>query len=213
LKEAEHGTTLVLQALPSSSNARFRLIFDHSGDHPFMPPKTVCVRTKDRQMKQLLYSGSPKESAKMTKKQSNDSWAKDARRYSVNRPSRAHIHKIRAFLETRLETWKYYKDFKQMPQNNRQRIRDTVHHNLNVPYIRTRLKDLVRDRMEGHPDIFAINFMEEVKITRRLKRKLPQEAHVLDRVIYIYIEHTTGHIFLKTFINCQMYYRMLRRVT
>jgi len=48
--------------------------------------------------------------------------------------------------------------------------------------------------------------MKEVKITRRLKRRL---------AIYtvIYRAYATGHMLFEAFINCQTYYRMLRKVT
>jgi len=55
---------------------------------------------------------------------------------------------------------------------------DTLHHDLNVPYVRDEIKRLSQryaDRMEEYPNIFATNLMKKVKTTRRLKRKLPQE--------------------------------------
>jgi len=33
------------------------------------------------------------------------------------------------------------------------------------------------DRMKEYPNILAVNFMKEVKITRRLKRKLLQDLY------------------------------------
>jgi len=48
--------------------------------------------------------------------------------------------------------------------------------------LETRLKETKKslsqryaDKTEEHPNIFAINLMKEVKTTRRLKRKLPQD--------------------------------------
>jgi len=46
------------------------------------------------------------------------------------------------------------------------------------PYVRDEIKRLSQrytDRMEERSNIVATNLMKEVKTTRRLKRKLPQE--------------------------------------
>jgi len=53
---------------------------------------------------------------------------------------------------------------------------DTLHRDLNVPYIRDEIKRLNQsyNKMEKHPNVLATNLMKEVK-TRRLKRKLPQD--------------------------------------
>jgi len=54
----------------------------------------------------------------------------------------------------------------------------TLHHDLNVLYVRDEIKRLSQkyvDRMEEYSNIFATNLMKEVKTTRRLKRKLPQD--------------------------------------
>jgi len=53
-------------------------------------------------------------------------------------------------------------------------INDTLHHDLNVSYLRDEIKRPSQryiDRMEEHPDILATNLMKKVKTTRRLKRK------------------------------------------
>jgi len=47
-----------------------------------------------------------------------------------------------------------------------------------VLYVRDEIKKLSRryaDRMEEHPDILAINLVKKIKITCRLKRKLPRD--------------------------------------
>jgi len=52
---------------------------------------------------------------------------------------------------------------------------DTLHRDLNMPYIRDEIKILSKryaDRMEEHPNILATNFMEKVETRHRLKRKL-----------------------------------------
>jgi len=56
---------------------------------------------------------------------------------------------------------------------------DTLHHHLNVPYVRDvnkRLSQRYADRMEEHSNILAIKLMKEVKTTRRLKKKLPRDS-------------------------------------
>jgi len=64
--------------------------------------------------------------------------------------------------------------------------------------------------MEEHPNILAINLMRDAKISRRLKGKL--KIYVPDRTV-ISRAYATGHMLFKTFINCQIYYQMLRKVT
>jgi len=57
-------------------------------------------------------------------------------------------------------------------------VNDTLHHHLNVPYVRDEIKRFSQryaDRMEERPNI-ATNLMREIK-TRRLKRKLPQDLY------------------------------------
>jgi len=68
--------------------------------------------------------------------------------------------------------------------------------------------------MEEYPIIpIATNLMKKVKTTRRLKGKLPQENYIPNRIV-IYRTYAAGHIPLqKIYINCQMYYHMLRKVT
>jgi len=54
---------------------------------------------------------------------------------------------------------------------------DILHHALNV-YVRNEIKRLSQryaDRMEEYRNIFAINLINKVKTTRRLKRKLSQD--------------------------------------
>jgi len=56
----------------------------------------------------------------------------------------------------------------------------TLHHDLNVPYIRNEIKKLSQkyaDRMEEHPNILAINLMRDAKTSRGLKRELPQDLY------------------------------------
>jgi len=50
----------------------------------------------------------------------------------------------------------------------------TLHHDLNVPYVRDEIKrssQRCADMMEEHANIFATNLMKEVKTTRLLKRR------------------------------------------
>jgi len=55
---------------------------------------------------------------------------------------------------------------------------DTLHHDLDVPYVRDEIKRLgYTDRMEELSNILATNLMKKVKTTRRLKRKLPQDLY------------------------------------
>jgi len=54
---------------------------------------------------------------------------------------------------------------------------DTLHHDLNVPYVRDEIKKFSQryaDRLEEHPNT-AIDFMSDAETSRRLKRKLPQD--------------------------------------
>jgi len=54
---------------------------------------------------------------------------------------------------------------------------DTLHHDLNVPYVRDEIKKLSQryaDRLEEYPNTLAIDLMSDAE-TRRLKRKLPQD--------------------------------------
>jgi len=54
----------------------------------------------------------------------------------------------------------------------------THDHDLNVPYVRAEIKRLSQrhtDRMEEYPNVLATNLMKDVKTTRRLRRKLPQD--------------------------------------
>jgi len=64
----------------------------------------------------------------------------------------------------------------------------------------------VRDeiKMEEHPNIFAINFMKEIKTTR-LKKKITSRLVIPDHIV-IDGAYATGHILFKTFTNCQIYY-------
>jgi len=52
----------------------------------------------------------------------------------------------------------------------------TLHHNLNVAYVRDEIKRLsqtyAEEHVEEHPNILAINLMRDAKTWRRLKRKL-----------------------------------------
>jgi len=55
---------------------------------------------------------------------------------------------------------------------------DILYHDFNVPYVRDEIKRFSQryaDRMGKHSNIFVTNLMKEVKTTRRLKRKLPQD--------------------------------------
>jgi len=57
---------------------------------------------------------------------------------------------------------------------------DTLHHDLNVPYARDEIKRFDQgyaNRIKEHPNLLATNVMEEVKTTRRLKRKLPSVSY------------------------------------
>jgi len=59
---------------------------------------------------------------------------------------------------------------------------DTLHHNLNVPYIRDEIKRLSQryaDRMKEHPKILAINLMKEVET--------PIKTKITPRLIYLII--------------------------
>jgi len=55
---------------------------------------------------------------------------------------------------------------------------DTLHHDLNVPYVRDEMKKFSQryaDRLEEHPNTLAISLMSEADILRRLKRKQSQD--------------------------------------
>jgi len=54
---------------------------------------------------------------------------------------------------------------------------DTLHHDLNVSYVRDEIRKLSQryDRMEKHPNKLAINLMRNAKTSRSLKRRLPQD--------------------------------------
>jgi len=56
---------------------------------------------------------------------------------------------------------------------------NTLHHDLNVPYVGDEIKKL-NQRLEEHRNIVAINFMNEAEIPRRLQRKLHNT-----RLVYI----------------------------
>jgi len=58
------------------------------------------------------------------------------------------------------------------------------------------------DRMEEHPNIFAIN--EKSQNDTPVKKKITS-SYVPDRIV-IYRAYIAGHMLFKTFINCQMYY-------
>jgi len=87
---------------------------------------------------------------------------------------------------------------------------DTLHHDLNVPYVRDKIKRLgQRYADRKHLNILAINFMKKSQNTP-IKEKT--KIYVPDRTV-IYRAYATGHMLFKISINCQMYYRMLRKVT
>jgi len=57
-------------------------------------------------------------------------------------------------------------------------INDTLHHDLNVPYVRDetrRLSQRYADRMEEHPNILTTNLTRNAKTPRRLRKRLPQD--------------------------------------
>jgi len=58
---------------------------------------------------------------------------------------------------------------------------DTLHHDLNVPYVRDEIKKLGQRyavRLEKHPNALAIDLMSDAETPRRLKRKLPQDLYI-----------------------------------
>jgi len=60
---------------------------------------------------------------------------------------------------------------KQIPRN-------TLYHDLNVPYVRDVIKKLNQryaDKLEEHPNTRAINVIHDAETPRRLKKKLPQD--------------------------------------
>jgi len=55
---------------------------------------------------------------------------------------------------------------------------DTLHHDLNVPYVRDEIKKFSQryaDRLEKHPNVLAIDLMSDAETPRRSKRKLPRD--------------------------------------
>jgi len=57
-------------------------------------------------------------------------------------------------------------------------INDTLHHDLNVPYVRDEIKKLSQryaDKLKEHPNALAIDLTSDAETPRRLKRKLPQD--------------------------------------
>jgi len=55
---------------------------------------------------------------------------------------------------------------------------DILHHDLNVSYVRDEIKKLSQkyaDRLVEHPNILAIDFMNDAETLGRLKRKLSQD--------------------------------------
>jgi len=55
---------------------------------------------------------------------------------------------------------------------------DVLHHDLNVPYVRDEIKKFSRgyaDRLEEHSNVLAIDLTSDAEISRRSKRKLPQD--------------------------------------
>jgi len=56
---------------------------------------------------------------------------------------------------------------------------DTLHHDLNMPYIRNKIRrhcQRYADRMKEHPNIFTKNLVRSIKTPRRLKRKQDSSA-------------------------------------
>jgi len=67
---------------------------------------------------------------------------------------------------------------KQISQNWYVTNSDTLHHDLNVPYVRDEIKKLSQryvDRLEERPNTVAIDLMSETETSRGSKRKLPQD--------------------------------------
>jgi len=55
---------------------------------------------------------------------------------------------------------------------------DTLHHDLNVPYVKDEIKKLSQryaDRLKERSNTLAIDLMSDAETPRRLKRKLPQD--------------------------------------
>jgi len=61
-------------------------------------------------------------------------------------------------------------------------INDTLHRDLNVPYVRDEIKRLSQryaDWMEEHPNILVTNLMKKARIMKRpSKKKLPQDLYI-----------------------------------
>jgi len=58
---------------------------------------------------------------------------------------------------------------------------DTLHHDLNVPYVEDEIKKFSQryaDRLEEHPNTLAIDLMSEAEILRRLRRKQSQDLYI-----------------------------------
>jgi len=58
---------------------------------------------------------------------------------------------------------------------------NTLHHDLNVLYVRDEIKKLSQryaDRLEEHANTLAIDLMSDAETPRRLKRKLPQYLYI-----------------------------------
>jgi len=70
---------------------------------------------------------------------------------------------------------------------------DTLHHDLNIPYVRNEIKNLSQryaDRLVEHPNILEIDLMSEAETSRRLKRKQPQDLYIYSNInynLYIYM--------------------------
>jgi len=60
-------------------------------------------------------------------------------------------------------------------------VNDTLHHDLNVSYVKDEIKKLSQryaDRLEERPNILASDLMSDAETPRRLKRKLPQDLYI-----------------------------------
>jgi len=58
---------------------------------------------------------------------------------------------------------------------------DTLHHDLNVPYVRDEIKKLSQryaDRLEEHSNTLAIDLVSDAETSRRLKRELQQDLYI-----------------------------------
>jgi hypothetical protein len=75
-------------------------------------------------------------------------------------------------------------------------IKDTLHHDLNVLYIRDEIKRLSQryaDRLEEHPNILTTNLMRNAKTTRKLQRRFLQDLYTLPD--YNSIDHILSETF------------------